>query len=72
VVDALPETIANKTATGFVFNDASASSLLEAIKRAMILYIDSKTWSSIQETAMQKDFSWRHSAEQYLILYRTL
>ena len=72
VVDTLPETIADRTATGFVFNDASASSLLEAIKRAMMLYSDKKTWATIQANAMQIDFSWRHSAEQYLLLYRSL
>ncbi|WP_411726688.1 glycogen synthase GlgA [Methyloglobulus sp.] len=72
VVDALPETITNKTATGFVFNEASASSLLEAVKRAMILYSDQKTWAKIQANAMNKDFSWRHSAEEYLVLYRSL
>jgi starch synthase len=72
VVDALPETIADRTATGFVFNEASASSLLEAIKRAMILYNDKKNWTKIQVNAMNKDFSWRHSAEQYLMLYRSL
>ena len=72
VVDALPETIANKTATGFVFNEASASPLLEAVKRAMMLYSDQKTWAKIQTNAMNKDFSWRHSAEQYLMLYRSL
>lgn len=72
VVDALPDTIANRTATGFVFNEASASSLLEAVKRATILYSDQKTWTKIQANAMKKDFSWRHSAEQYLMLYRSL
>jgi starch synthase len=72
VVDALPDTIANKTATGFVFNEASASSLLETIKRAMILYSDKKTWRAIQVNAMKKDFSWRHSAVQYSELYRSL
>jgi starch synthase len=72
VTDALPETIANKTATGFVFNDPYASSLMEAIKRAMILYSNKKAWAEIQANAMQKDFSWRHSAEQYLMLYRGL
>jgi starch synthase len=72
VVDTLPETIANRTATGFVFNEASASSLLEAVKRATMLYSDQKTWAKIQANAMKKDFSWRHSAEQYLMLYRDL
>lgn len=72
VIDALPDTIANRTATGLIFNEASASSLLEAIKRTVMLYSNRKTWSSIQANAMGKDFSWRHSAEQYLILYRSL
>jgi starch synthase len=72
VVDTLPETIADQTATGFVFNEASASSLLEAIKRATMLYSDQKAWAKIQVNAMGKDFSWRHSAEQYLVLYRSL
>jgi starch synthase len=72
VVDTLPETISDRTATGFVFNEANASSLLETIKRAMILYSDQKTWAKIQANAMGKDFSWQSSAEQYLMLYRRL
>jgi starch synthase len=72
VVDALPDTIANKTATGFVFNEASASSLLETIKRALILYNDQKIWTTLQVNGMKKDFSWQHSALQYLELYESL
>ena len=72
VVDALPDTIADHTASGFVFNEANASSLLEAVKRAAILYSNRKAWASIQATAMSKDFSWRQSAEQYLTLYDNL
>lgn len=72
VVDSLPQTVADRTATGFVFNEASSSSLLEAIKRATILFTDQKAWATIQANAMTKDFSWRHSAEQYLSLYRSL
>jgi starch synthase len=72
VVDALPNTIADHSATGFVFNEANASSLLEAIKRAMILYNDKTCWAAIQANGMKKDFSWRHSAVQYLELYRSL
>ncbi len=72
VVDALPTAIDNNTATGFVFNDASASSLLEAVKRVAILYGDRKSWAKIQANGMGKDFSWRHSAEQYLKLYESL
>jgi starch synthase len=37
-----------------------------------MLYSDQKTWTKIQANAMGKDFSWQHSAEQYLVLYRSL
>ncbi|MGZ8258806.1 MAG: glycogen synthase, partial [Methylotenera sp.] len=69
VVDTLPETITDKTATGIVFQEASAGALMEAIKRAMILYTIPDTWKKMQINAMQKDFSWQRSAEQYLALY---
>ena len=72
VTDALPETLANNTASGIVFNEASSGSLLEAIKRAMILYSSADTWKKMQINAMKKDFSWQRSAEQYLALYKNL
>jgi starch synthase len=72
VVDALPQTLANNTASGFVFNDANASALLETIKRSVLLYNDQKLWAKIQANAMAKDFSWQQSAEQYLKLYQSV
>jgi starch synthase len=72
VVDSLPETLANHTASGIIFNEASSSSLLEAIKRALILYSIPDAWKKIQTNAMKKDFSWQRSAEQYLALYENL
>jgi starch synthase len=72
VVDTLPETMANHTATGFVFNDAHAGTLLEAIKRATLLYSFSDVWRQLQTNAMSRDFSWQNSAEQYLALYESI
>lgn len=72
VVDALPDTIANRTATGFVFDEASASALLEAIKRALIIHGNPKVWRGMQVTAMLKDFSWQQSAAKYIELYDQL
>lgn len=72
VTDTLPESLANNTASGIVFNEASASSLLEAIKRALILYSAPDSWKKMQITGMEKDFSWQKSAEQYLALYDSL
>lgn len=72
VVDALPETLSNNTATGIVFDGVLAGTLTEAIKRALMLYSQPKTWKQMQVSGMQKDFSWEHSAEQYRALYEQL
>lgn len=72
VIDALPETIKNKTASGFVFDEPSVGAMLETIKRALLLYSDKKTWLQLQKNAMNKDFSWQQSAKQYLKLYNEL
>lgn len=69
VEDASTETIANHTASGIVFNEANPGSLLEAIKRALLLYDNTAAWKSIQTQGMSKDFSWQSSAKQYLALY---
>ncbi len=68
VADALPDNIAS----GIVFNTADAGALMEAIKRSLWLFKDTATWQQIQLTAMQKDFSWQNSAQQYLALYDRL
>ncbi|MDD5274876.1 MAG: glycogen synthase GlgA [Methylovulum sp.] len=72
VVDTLPETLADNTATGFVFNAASAGALMEAIKRALFVYSQPEAWRQLQRNAMQTDYSWHKSALQYLSLYEQL
>ena len=69
VVDALPESIADNTASGFVFNDAAPGALLETIKRSLLLYANPPLWQELQRNAMGKDFSWQNSANHYLKLY---
>jgi starch synthase len=72
VVDTLPETLSNNTATGFVFNEATPGSLMETIKRALIVYSQPKTWKQLQTTGMKKDYSWTKSAKEYMALYDQL
>ena len=72
VIDTLPETLNNNTATGFVFNEANAGTLMEAIKRSLILYGHPKTWKQLQINGMKRDYSWNKSAHQYLTLYNHL
>ena len=72
VVDTLPETLGNNTATGFVFNEATAGTLMEAIKRALIVHGQPKAWKQLQANGMQKDYSWNKSAREYMALYEQL
>jgi starch synthase len=69
IKDALPESIANGTATGISFHQANAGSLMEAIKRTIVLFDHKETWKHLQRNSMSKDFSWHNSAQQYLKLY---
>jgi starch synthase len=62
--------LANHTANGLVFDEANAGSLREAVKRALFLYESPSVWKAMQQTGMRQDFSWNHSALQYLELYR--
>ncbi len=72
VVDALPDTIKDGTASGFVFSDAVPGALMETIKRSLVLYANQTVWKSLQRNAMGKDFSWENSAKQYLALYNEI
>jgi starch synthase len=72
VVDTLPESLSNNSATGIVFDETLSGTLFEVIKRALMLYSQPKTWKQIQVNGMLKDFSWKHSAEQYRLLYEKL
>ncbi|NOT13647.1 MAG: glycogen synthase GlgA [Methylococcaceae bacterium] len=72
VVDALPHTIADNTATGIIFNEATAGSLLESVKRALLLYSNAEIWIKLQTAGMKKDFSWQQSAQRYLAVYNNL
>ncbi len=72
IEDALPHTLAEGTATGISFDEASPGALMEAIKRSLLLYEAKTNWRKIQHAAMKKDFSWENSAHQYLALYNEL
>ncbi len=72
VVDATPDNINNKTATGFVFEKNDSNELLSCVERALQLFRDKATWRKLQINAMSSDFSWRKSAEQYISLYYQL
>jgi len=69
VVDASASSIADRTATGFVFDEADQESLVAALSRALALYREPLTWRRLQLQAMGQDFSWDASAARYAALY---
>lgn len=73
ITNATETTLADGTANGFSFADASAYALSIAIDRAVRAYRTPEVWQKIVETGMRQDWSWDRSAQQYVELYqRTL
>ena len=72
VTDCAPETLANGTATGFVFDAPTPDALIAAVRRARDAWQDRALWRQLQRNGMHRDFSWSTSARRYLQLYRSL
>ena len=72
VADSSLENLADGLATGFVFEDSNALSLLRAIRRAFVLWSRPSLWRYVQRQAMNMDFSWQVAANSYRELYQRL
>ena len=72
VVDADAMTLADGTATGFVFDDGTPEGLLAALRRAVELYGDRAIWRCAMRRAMTRDFSWAAAARNYRRIYGEL
>ena len=58
--------------TGFVFLNARIKDFLDTLKRALEVYQNRDAWTRIQQRGMLQDFSWKHSALEYVQLYQRL
>jgi starch synthase len=59
------------TGTGFKFERTDPSALEEAILRATLVYREKpEAWKNLMLRGMEKDFSWKRSAQEYLRLYQ--
>lgn len=56
--------------TGFCFDEASSYGMMSAIRNAMNIYYDKDKWRELVLNCMRTDFSWKHSAKEYLELYK--
>jgi starch synthase len=57
---------------GFLFTEATAEALVEALQRALSVYAHPTRWRRFQRDGMAQEFSWEKSAAQYLNLYQSL
>ncbi|MBK4654983.1 starch synthase, partial [Enterobacter cloacae] len=72
VSDSSLENLADGIASGFVFEDSNAWSLLRAIRRAFVLWSRPSLWRYVQRQAMSMDFGWHVAAQSYRDLYQRL
>ncbi|MGK9369111.1 glycogen synthase GlgA [Melioribacter sp. Ez-97] len=59
-----------ETGTGYSFRDYNGHALLHSVQRAIHDYYLKDVWRKIQINGMNKDYSWRRSAEKYIELYK--
>ncbi len=62
----------NNEGNGFVFEDYNAHEMLHALRRAVHGFADAEGWSILRRRAMECDFSWGRSANEYIRLYKSL
>lgn len=55
--------------TGFSFDRLDASSLVNTVRRALGVYANPDRWRRVVEADLRADFSWNHSASEYMALY---
>ncbi|OHA02059.1 MAG: hypothetical protein A3I44_02815 [Candidatus Sungbacteria bacterium RIFCSPLOWO2_02_FULL_51_17] len=55
--------------SGFLFDEFNPSVFLMALTRAFVNWRHRKTWRKLQSAAMKKDFSWEHSATEYITMF---
>jgi starch synthase len=58
--------------TGFKFSGYTGAALLAAIQEALKVYADKAAWKKIMINGMNKDFSWKNSAREYVKIYDRL
>jgi len=70
VTNYMPEKLSAGWCNGFVFQDYAPEALLDAIQRALKLYVNRADWVELMKIGMKQDWSWARSAGQYVDLYK--
>lgn len=62
--------LADRSASGILFDEASPAGVLEGLREGLALLASPTRHARVRNNGMDKDFSWHRSAEQYEALYR--
>ena len=68
----IPYNIHSGEGTGFTFANYNAHEMRDAVARAIDVYRNREEWENLVKACMNQDFSWDHSAREYLNLYDTI
>lgn len=63
---------ATNKGVGFVFNEPTPTALVKKLKEALDAYRNKEIWRKIIQNCLEKHFSWKESAEEYVEIYRNL
>ncbi len=69
VTDTTPQSLQDRSATGFTFAEYHLSALHDALARALDTFADRETFQQIISNGMRQDWSWERSARNYVALY---
>lgn len=72
IVDCNSGTLGNGSATGILFHQLTAAALLAAVRRAVAMYHDRRSWRVLQQNGMARYFGWDTAARQYAAIYTRL
>lgn len=71
IIDATPVNIASGIANGFLIEPLNAETLLVGLQRLLNTW-DTPAWDSLVKAGIKNDFSWTHSAKEYIKLYKSI
>ncbi len=69
VTETTKQTLKNGSATGFFIEEMTPAGIHRAVQLALGIFSTPKVWRSLQLAGMRQDFSWEHSAREYIELY---
>jgi len=72
VTNTTRKTLKSGQATGFFIDELDAPGLTRSVREAMGLFASRDVWQRIQLAGMRQDFSWNHSAHEYIRLYQEM